>query len=217
MLSWPMAIDAIFGGGYAQIPYLVRLINENMERYKQLETMIAQSKNRDEYLRLIHRGLDNAEGIIQTLPIRDKKVLEEMKGVDRTIRQLEKIYNAIPKGSGTEMMHKHDKSVAESINMIKDSKRYVSRQEENSNKILRQATMASPKGAQRMAAVGNAQILHALSQLIKINGQILKLQSENLASSNKQSKDSLEHFNRFNEEMKKGFTLFKQGRGLPRF
>ena len=208
---------AVFGGDYAQIPHLLRLISENVKRYKQLEKMIDQSENREEYLRLINRGLDNVRGIISTLPVKDGKLLEELKDLKEVTRKLEKIYGAIPEGGETEMLRLHDKSVAESISLINDSKRYAKRQERNSDNILRQAAVASPKGAQRMAAAGNSQILHALSQLIRINGQILKLQSEILASENKRGKDSLEHFNRFNEGMKKSFSGLGRNRQFPRF
>ena len=54
-----------------------------------------------------------------------------------------------------------------------------------------------------MATVANSQVLHALSQIIRINGQILKLQSEFLAVGNKLSKDSAEHFNLFKKEVGK--------------
>ena len=208
---------AIFGGDYAQIPHLIRLVDQNVKRYKQLEKMIEYSENRKEYLQLINRGLDNARGIMLTLPVQDEKILADLKTFQDAIKKLEKVYGVIPSGEDTEMLRLHDKSVAESITLINDSKRYAKRQEANSDKILRQAAIASPKGAQRMAAMGNSQILHALSQLIKINGQILKLQSEILASQNKQGKDTLEHFNRFNEGMKKSFSRLKRQHQLPRF
>ena len=42
-------------------------------------------------------------------------------------------------------------------------------QEKNAERVFYQAPTAAPRGAARMAAVTNSQILHAISQLIKIN------------------------------------------------
>ena len=74
-------------------------------------------------------------------------------------------------------------------------------------------------GAARMAAVTNSQILHAISQLIKINGQMLKLQSEAFGMENRQGKEEVEHFNRINKELgQKVVPSGRVGKGeLPRF
>ena len=56
-----------------------------------------------------------------------------------------------------------------------------------------------------MNVATNSQVLHALAQLIRINGQVLKLQSEAFASENKRGKDSAGHFYRANQRNGKPF------------
>ena len=69
-----------------------------------------------------------------------------------------------------------------------------------------------------MVAVTNFQILHAISQLIKINGQMLKLQSEAFGLEKRQGKDRVRHFNRINGELGQIEAPWGPGEGrLPRF
>lgn len=208
-----------FGGGFAQVPYLIRLITENVKRYHQLQEVIRQSQEGDAYLRTINRGIENAVGVVLTLPVEDQAVLEDLKTFRETIAALEELYGAIPKGPASRMFRLHDDTVAESVKLINDLKEYARRQEKNAEVVFRQAPDAAPRGAARMAAVTNSQILHAVSQLIKINGQMLKLQSEAFGMENRQGKEEVEHFNRINNELGRGVVPggYVGGVGLPRY
>ena len=68
-----------------------------------------------------------------------------------------------------------------------------------------------------MAAVTNSQILHAISQLIRVNGQMLKLQSEALGIQNREGKESVGHFNALNQQLAQGPRGYEVGGALPRF
>ena len=55
----------MFGsGGLAQVPYLIRLVTENVKRYHQLKEVVRQAKEREYFERLIHQGIDNAVGVV---------------------------------------------------------------------------------------------------------------------------------------------------------
>ena len=84
-------------------------------------------------------------------------------------------------------------------------------------KISIQSRQASPKGAARMNAEVNAQILHTLNQLLRVNGQMLKLQSESLALNNKDGKDSVLGHQKVKQDLKSGLTSFRGDFNLPRF
>ena len=205
------------GAGWAQIPYLVRLVAENVKRYHQLREVIRQSEERRLYERMLNRGIDNAAGLLPSVPIEDEKILENLGTFKDTVSALEELYGAIRESPDAEMFRLHDETVAESIKLIGRLKNYARVQEKNAEAVFRQAQGASPKGAGRMAAVTNSQILHALSQLIRINGQMLKLQSESFASQNKRGKDSAGHFNEVNREMERSLGRQRSGGSFPRF
>jgi hypothetical protein len=101
--------------------------------------------------------------------------------------------------------------------MITSFKEYSEKQEENSILIAAQSREASPKGAARMQAETSAQILRSLSQLIRLNTQMLKMQSEQFAMHNKMGKDSVGNFQRVNQDLGRSFQSAKPEMGLVKF
>ena len=205
------------GAGWAQVPYLYRILAENIKRYQQLRLLIRSVENNHEYVKLINWGIDNSVGLLNSLPIKDENILRELNDFNRAHKSITELYGKIPQGSDKSMHELHDKSVAESIRMVGNIHRYAERQEKNSELLARQGRMASPKGAARMAVDTSAKILHTLNQLLKINGQILKLQSQQLAMANKGGKESTGHFRKINGDMRKSLKSFSQGLELPKF
>jgi len=205
------------GAGWAQIPYLVKILAENIKQYQQLKMMLEQSRNNSEYLRLINRGLENSVGLLRSLPIQDEKVLEQIKNFQGALKTVEDVYGKIPRSSEAGLQLLHDQTAAEGLKMVNSVKDYGQKQEENALKIAIEGREASPKGAARMAVESNAQILHTLAQLLRVNAQMLKLQSEQLAMNNKHSKDSVEGLNKAKSDMKESFSGFKCDYALPRF
>ena len=201
----------------AEIPYLVKLVEENIKRHRQLETAISQARQSNAHMRAIHDGTDNAVGLVPVLPLGDHMILENLKNFRETMEAVERLYGSVPEGEGEAMFELHDNTVAESLSLINESKGYAKVQEKNAQAVFRQAPSAAPKGAARMAAVANSQILHSLSQLIRINAQMLKLQSEAFANENRSGKDSANHFNTMNDTLGDGIGDYRGPGGLPRF
>ena len=111
----------------------------------------------------------------------------------------------------------HDQTVAESLRMITSFKNFTRQQEENSLRIAIQGRQASPRGAARMQVESSAQILKSLNQLIRLNTQMLKLQSESLAMNNKTDKDSVHRFQKIDQDLGKGFKNLKLNAKLFRY
>lgn len=205
------------GAGWVQVPYLIKILTENVRRYQQLKQLMEVEQNRNQYLRLINEGLENSLGLLNSLPIEDEKILSELNEFNKAYKSIVKIYGQVPKGPDATMQILHDQTVAESIKMVGNISSYTQMQEANARSISIQSRRASPKGAARMTAESNAKILSTLNQILKINGQILKIQSEHMAFANKKGKESVGNFNRINAEMKRGMRSFKGDLSLPRF
>ena len=75
----------------------------------------------------------------------------------------------------------------------------------------------SPRGAARMQAETSAEMLRSLSQLIRLNTQMLKLQSEQFGMNNKSGKDSVGNFQKLNNDFGKSFQGFNSNMGLVQF
>lgn len=205
------------GAGWANAAYLAKILTENIRRYQQLRLMIDTAKNSDQYIRLINQGIENSIGLINSLPVKDERILDELKSFQLAMNSVNKIYGAIPNSSESVLQLLNDQSVAESLKMVNASKEYSRLQEENAVKISIQSRQASPKGAARMNAEVSAQILHTLNQLLRVNGQMLKLQSESLALNNKDGKDSVLGHQKVKQDLKHGLTGFRGDFNLPRF
>ena len=190
------------GDGVAQLPYLVKILSENIKRYEQLRRVIKQEKDSEELLRAINRGIDNATGLLA------------LERASRGSFEFQKIYGEVAKGGDSALYRLNDQSASEGLKMVDTFKEYAKRQEYNAKKVFEQARSASPKGAQRMTAQMTAQVLHALNQLVRINTQILQLQSAGLAGQTKERKDTDRQFQLIKGEMAKALKSFRVS---PRF
>lgn len=205
------------GAGWAQIPYLIKILAENIKQYEQLRMMIQDARQHNEWLRNIHSGIENAQNLIESMPIKDEKILSQLSSFRESIKTIEDIYGEIPK-SKEEVIHKlHDNSVAESLRMIHDFQRYAEKQESNSIILSSNSRAASPKGAARITATTNAEILNSLSQLIRLNSQMLKLQGEQLAFNNKREKSGVHSYQKVNNDLELGFKNFNSNMKFPKF
>ena len=215
-----MNSHAFFGGavgGMAQIPYLIKILTENYKRYQQLRLMINEAKNNKRYLELLNAGIENSIGLLNSMPIRDEELLSDLKSFQRSINTVTEIYGQIPKSKDAAMQLLHDQTVAESLRMVNDFKRFARAQEENSTLIAAQGRDASPKGAQRMAVESNALILKSMSQMMRLESQNLKLQSEILAMKNQKDKKAVSSFNKVEKSFGSAFKNFKPSSRFIKF
>ena len=208
------AYGDLFGG---DVVVLMKILAENIKQYYQLQQMINNGNNQMNFFRALNQGIDNSIGLLESLPIKDEKILADLKEFKSAAQKVEGLYGMIPK-SPEEVLHRlHDQTVAESLRMSVSFKEYSEIQEKNSQLIAAQARVASPKGAARMQAETSAEILRSLSQLIRLNTQALKLQSEQLAMNNKASKEGVASFQKINQDLGRGFSKFKPDMKLVTF
>ena len=217
LLKVDLAQALIDGSGWMRVSYLNRILIENRIRFKQLQTMIQNAQTETQYLKMIHDGVHGVTGLMQMLPVQDNKVLGEIRNFKEALRLIKNVYGMIPKSREAPLQRLHDESVAESLRMVNKSKSYAGKQEENAVKVFHAGEQASSKGAVRMTAQMNAQILHSLNQLIKVNAQILKLISGNMAYQNKEGKQGAKNFNKVKRDMKAAWVRFKGDFKMPRF
>ncbi|MDO9181366.1 MAG: hypothetical protein Q7U04_03115 [Bacteriovorax sp.] len=215
MLIQSTPVRADFFGG--DLPLLMQILAENIKHYYQLQQMIGQARSTEDYLRLVNAGLDNSMGLLTTLPVKDENILAELRNFKQALGVVENIYGNVPKSKEQTLQLLNDQTVAESIRMANSFKQYSQEQEENSVRIAIQSRQASPKGAARMQAETSAQILGSISQLIRLNTQMLKMQSEQFAMQNKSSKGEVANFMKVNEGLSNGFNNFKLDMSLGKF
>lgn len=85
------------GSGWAAVTYLIKLVEQSLRHYQQLQMMIQYSKDAQAYAREINSGLDASIRLMESLPIKDEKILGQLRTFQRSLQEIEKIYGAIPK------------------------------------------------------------------------------------------------------------------------
>jgi hypothetical protein len=210
----PPAKADIWGGDVA---VLMQILAENIRHYYQLKEMIGQGDDQAEFLRQLNSGIENSIGLIQSLPVKDEKILANLREFQGALKSVTDVYGMIPKSQEAMMQTLHDQTIAESLRMVNTFKDYSDVQEQNSILIAAQSRDASPKGAARMQTETSAQILRSMSQLIRLNTQMLKLQSEQFGMNNKAGKDSVGNFQRVNQDLGKSFQGLKSDMRLIQF
>lgn len=205
------------GSGWANYAYLIKIYAENVKRFYQLKQMIDQAERHDQYIRILNEGLNNATGMMEVFPLKDENILIQLRDFQSALKKVEEIYGLVPKSSDSDLHILHDTTIAESFKLSSAVKDYAEKQEVNAVNIFEQSSAASPKGAERMNAQASAQILHSLNQLIKLNGQMLKLQSESFGLKNKEGKDSSEGFNRTRDDLGKAMKKLTPNYSFPKF
>lgn len=205
------------GAGWAQIPYLAKVLAENYKRYKQLKIMLEQAKQSDNYFRAVHQGLENVTGLMDGLPISDQGVLKELRSFSSSLATVTQVYGRIPRSPAEALHRLHDHTAAESLQMVNSFKDYSKAQESNSQALKAQSQSASPKGAARATAVSNAMILESVNQLIRVQSQSLKMQSEQLAMLNRQDKHNIAAYQEVDKAIGGAFKNFKRQDKLVKF
>jgi hypothetical protein len=205
------------GSGWANYVYLVKIYAENLRRFYQLKEMIEQAHRHDQYIRVLNEGLNNAVGLMSVFPLKDEKILGQIREFQGALNKIEEIYGIIPRSPEEALQKLHDLTIAESLKLSTASFGYAEKQEINAQQVFVQSMSASPKGAERMQAQTSAQILHSIGQLLKLNGQMLKMQSESFALTNKDEKDSSSNFNKTKKDLGKAMNELKPTYELPRF
>ncbi|MBK9323721.1 MAG: GNAT family N-acetyltransferase [Bdellovibrionaceae bacterium] len=106
------------GSGWAAVTYLIKLVEQSLRHYQQLQMMIQYSKDAQAYAREINSGLDASIRLMESLPIKDEKILGQLRTFQRSLQEIEKIYGAIPKSPDEPFQQVNDMAVAESLKMV---------------------------------------------------------------------------------------------------
>jgi hypothetical protein len=199
------------------VAVLVKILAEDIRRYQQLQMMIGQTKDQGDFLRALNSGLENSIGILRSLPVKDENILENLKEFQGALGTVSNLYGSVPNSQEALMHTLHDQTIAESLRMVNTFKAYSEIEEQNASLIAVQSREASPKGAARMQAETSAEILSSLSQLIRLNTQMLKMQSEQFGMNNKSGKDSVGNFQKVNSDFGKSFQNLPSDMGLEQF
>ena len=80
----------------ADVAVLIKILAEDIQRFQQLKMMIQQSKDQGDYLRMINSGIENSIGLLQALPVKDEKILAELRDFQGAMNSVSNVYGVVP-------------------------------------------------------------------------------------------------------------------------
>ena len=93
-LSTTPARADMFG---ADVAVLIKMLAEDYKRYQQLQLMIQNARDQREFLRILNSGIDNISSLIAIMPIKDQRILEDLKTFQQAVGKVESLYGSVPK------------------------------------------------------------------------------------------------------------------------
>ncbi len=113
------------------------------------------------------------------------------------------------------MQQTMDRSAAEAIHLHNEAFRYADQIDPEAERIKDYAKVVSPQGAEKLTAQSLGVLIHVMNQVLRTNAAMLKLQSEQLALSNRKEKLGSEQFRVQYDGLAKAFGSLKPEYQLP--
>jgi hypothetical protein len=214
LLLQPSRAYADFWGG--DLPLLAEIVANTLQQISQLSQMIGNGRDTLNYLHDINRGIADAMRIARTMnSTLHPGVLSDLQTAEDIMSRLQDLYGRIPRTSEARVQQTTDQSVAEAIQIHNQVYQYADQVDPEAERIKEYARDVSPVGAQKLSAQALGVLIHVMNQILRTNGAILKLQSEQLAITNKKEKLNSEQFKTQYDGISKAFGELKPSYHLP--
>jgi len=214
LLLQPSNAYADFWGG--DLPLLAEIVANTLQQISQLSEVIGKAGDTLNYLHDINRGIADAMRIARTMnSTLHPGVLSDLQTAEDIMSRLQDLYGRIPRTSEARVQQTTDQSVAEAIQIHNQVYQYADQVDPEAERIKDYARDVSPLGAQKLTAQALGVLIHVMNQILRTNGAILKLQSEQLAMTNKKEKLNSEQFKTQYDDLSKAFGELKPSYHLP--
>ncbi len=212
--TYPMKARADFWGG--DIPLLIQIVANTLQQLVQLKNILGTGQDTLNLIRDINNGIREALQIARTMnSTLSPGVLSNIENVEQLLGVLQQLYGTVPNTPEAPMQRTMDQSVAEGINMHNEAFKYAQNVDTEAERIKEYAKVVSPLGAERLTAQSIGVLIHVMNQVLRTNAAILKMNSEQLALSNKKEKLNSEHFKMQYEGVSRAFGDLRPSYSLP--
>jgi hypothetical protein len=208
-----MPAHADFWGG--DLPLLAQILAQAIQQLAQLKAILNNGQDSLNYLQDINQGLRDAMTLQSTINRTLKSGNWNLADVDDILHQMEELYGKIPMTAEARTQSTHDMTVAESIQLHNDAFRYADQVDPEAERIKEYAAQASPQGAAKASLQAQGVTIHVLNQILRTNAALLKVQSEQLAMTNRKSKLQSDQFRQQYGELGRVLGESQGGYDLP--
>ncbi len=211
----PRAAHADFFGG--DVVVLSQILANAVQQLVQLRQLLSNGQDSLALMRDINKGLRDALALGELAGTKlPPGTLSDLDNIHAAMSKIEELYGLVPQTKEGPRQKMVDQSVAEAINLHNDVFDYAASVDPIAEQIKNHAQVVNPQGAQRLTAQSVGVLISVMNQLLRTNAEILKLQSQQLAAENRQSKLSSEQFVEQYRELSQSLGNFAPSYDLPK-
>lgn len=211
----PNSAKADFWGG--DVIILTQILTQAIQTVLTLKSMLENGKDTLDLLHDVNAGFKKGLEIIHIIyPKFDPGVYGNLHDPNSVLQALQSVYGKIPEGSDQDLMQSQDQSVAEVISMNRNLYDYADQVDIERDQIILNANGVSPQGAGRLQNQALGILIGVTTQLLRTQGQMLKIMAQNMAYDNRKEKLASRNFQENYHGLSKGFKALPKETKLPR-
>jgi hypothetical protein len=182
----------LFGGDVA---VLVQILAQNIKQLIELQSIVSNGRDNLALMREINRGINDSLNLIRTIsPYVDPGMYGELKKIEQVVQKFGVVFGTVVDSPDAPAQRSVDTAVAEAITMNNAIYSYTAEIDKIGEEIKSYSHAVSPGGAAKLTAQSMGVILHVMTQQLRAQGTMLKLQAQGIAQNNKREKDSSAEF-----------------------
>lgn len=203
----------LFGG---DVVVLLQILAQSIEQVIRLQTLIQNGKDTLNLLRDVNSGVRSGLDLIRIInPRFNAGAYGDLNNPENVLRAIHDLYGKTPMTADKELIDMQDQSVAEVIAMNKSLYDYSEQVDFERERILVHSQVVSPQGAAKLQNQSLAVIIGVLTQLLRVQSQMLKVMGQNMALDNRKEKLSSEQFIENYKNLSDGFNSLPKDVTLP--
>lgn len=203
----------LFGGDVA---VLLQILAQSIEQVYRLQQVIQNGKDTLNLLRDVNAGVRSGLDLIRIVnPKFNAGVYGDLNNPENVLRAIHDLYGTTPNTADKELIDIQDQSVAEVIAMNKSLYDYSTQVDFERERILMHSQVVSPQGAAKLQNQSLAVIIGVLTQLLRVQSQMLKVMGQNMALDNRREKLASEQFIDNYKSLADGFGQLPKDVKLP--
>lgn len=203
----------LFGGDVA---VLLQILAQSIEQVYRLQQVIQNGKDTLNLLRDVNAGVRSGLDLIRIInPKFNAGVYGDLNNPENVLRAIHDLYGVTPNTADKELIDIQDQSVAEVIAMNKSLYDYSAQVDFERERMLMHSQVVSPQGAAKLQNQSLAVIIGVLTQLLRVQSQMLKVMGQNMALDTRREKLASEQFIENYKSLADGFGQLPKDVKLP--
>jgi hypothetical protein len=205
----------MFGG---DIAVLAQILVQTIQELAQLKSILQSGQDTLNLLQDINRGINDSMQMAQTLGLRvDPGLYRDLKRIDQAASALGQIYGTPVSSPLYQSQANTDQTIAEAVSFNNELSEYANNLDRIGEEIKSYSHQASPGGAEKLTAESLGVLIHVADQQLRATGQVLKLQAQVMAISNKHEKDQTAQYLKEGYLLRAHMTELNSDFNVPRF